>query len=47
MMREFNFTTTPIVNIVNDIIIDSLVKNASDIHNRISQQLGSFNHSKV
>ncbi len=32
MMREFNFTTTPIVNIVNDIIIDSVVKNASDIH---------------
>lgn len=32
MMREFNFTTTPIVDIVNDIIIDSVVKNASDIH---------------
>ena len=32
MMREFNFTTTPIVNIVNDIIIDSVIKNASDIH---------------
>lgn len=32
MMREFNFTTTPIVNIVNDIIIDSVIRNASDIH---------------
>ena len=32
MMREFNFTTTPIVNIVNDIIIDSVMRNASDIH---------------
>lgn len=32
MMREFNFTTTPIVDIVNDIIVDSVVKNASDIH---------------
>lgn len=32
MMREFNFTTTPIVDIVNDIIIDSVMKNASDIH---------------
>ena len=32
MMREFDFTTTPIVDIVNDIIIDSVVKNASDIH---------------
>ena len=32
MMREFNFATTPIVDIVNDIIIDSVVKNASDIH---------------
>ena len=32
MMREFNFTTTPLVDIVNDIIIDSVMKNASDIH---------------
>ena len=32
MIREFNFTTTPIVNIVNDIIIDSVMRNASDIH---------------
>ena len=32
MIREFNFTNTPIVNIVNDIIIDSVMKNASDIH---------------
>ena len=32
MMKEFNFTTTPIVNIVNEIIIDSVVRNASDIH---------------
>ena len=32
MMREFNFTTTPIVDIVNDIIIDSVLRNASDIH---------------
>ncbi|MGN0992410.1 MAG: GspE/PulE family protein, partial [Bacilli bacterium] len=32
MMREFNFTTTPIVDIVNDIIIDSVIRNASDIH---------------
>lgn len=32
MMREFNFTSTPIVDIVNDIIIDSVIRNASDIH---------------
>lgn len=32
MMREFNFTNTPIVDIVNDIIIDSVIRNASDIH---------------
>lgn len=32
MIREFDFTTTPIVDIVNDIIIDSVVRNASDIH---------------
>ena len=32
MMKEFNFTTTPIVNIVNEIIIDSVLRNASDIH---------------
>ncbi len=32
MMREFNFVSTPIVDIVNDIIIDSVIKNASDIH---------------
>lgn len=32
MMREFDFTTTPIVDIVNDIIIDSVIRNASDIH---------------
>lgn len=32
MMREFNFITTPIVDIVNEIIIDSVVRNASDIH---------------
>ena len=32
MMKEFNFTTTPIVNIVNEIIIDSVIRNASDIH---------------
>ena len=32
MIREFNFETTPIVNIVNDIIIDSVARNASDIH---------------
>ena len=32
MMREFNFSTTPIVDIVNDIIIDSVLRNASDIH---------------
>ena len=32
MMKEFDFTTTPIVNIVNEIIIDSVIKNASDIH---------------
>lgn len=31
-MKEFNFTTTPIVNIVNEIIIDSVIRNASDIH---------------
>lgn len=31
-MREFDFTSTPIVNIVNDIIIDAVNKNASDIH---------------
>ena len=32
MIRKFNFETTPIVNIVNDIIIDSVNRNASDIH---------------
>ena len=31
-MREFDFTTVPIVDIVNDIIIDGATKNASDIH---------------
>ena len=31
-MKEFDFTTTPIVDIVNDIIIDAVLKNASDIH---------------
>ena len=30
-MREFDFTSTPIVNIVNDIIIDAVNNNASDI----------------
>ena len=31
-MREFNFNEVPIVDIVNDIIIDAVKKNASDIH---------------
>ncbi len=31
-MREFDFATVPIVDIVNDIIIDGATKNASDIH---------------
>lgn len=31
-MHEFNFETTPIVDIVNFIIIDAVNKNASDIH---------------
>lgn len=31
-MREFDFTTVPIVDIVNDIIVDGATKNASDIH---------------
>ena len=32
MMRKFNLSEVPIVNIVNDIIIDAVMKNASDIH---------------
>ena len=32
MMREFNFESTPIVDIVNNIIVDSIMKRASDIH---------------
>ena len=32
MMKEFDLTTTPIVNAVNDIIIDSVARGASDIH---------------
>ena len=31
-MREFDFLNTPIVDIVNEIIIDSAKRNASDIH---------------
>ena len=31
-MKEFDFNTTPIVDIVNSIIIDAVKKNASDIH---------------
>ena len=31
-MREFDFLNTPIVDIVNEIIIDSVKRNASDIH---------------
>ena len=31
-MKEFDFNTTPIVDIVNNIIIDAVKKNASDIH---------------
>ena len=31
-MKEFNFETTPIVDIVNRIIIDAVMQNASDIH---------------
>ena len=31
-MREFDFTTIPIVDIVNEIIVDGATKNASDIH---------------
>ena len=32
IMKEFNFANTPIVDIVNDIIIEAVLKNASDIH---------------
>lgn len=32
MMREFNFEATPIVDIVNNIIVDSIMRRASDIH---------------
>ncbi len=31
-MKEYNFTTTPIVDIANNIIIDAVSMNASDIH---------------
>ena len=31
-MKDYNFESTPIVDIVNQIIIDAVVKNASDIH---------------
>jgi len=31
-MREFDFNAMPIVDIVNEIIIDAVLKNASDIH---------------
>jgi len=31
-MREFDFTTVPIVDIVNEIIVDGATNNASDIH---------------
>lgn len=31
-MKEFDFINTPIINIVNDVIIDAINKNASDIH---------------
>lgn len=31
-MREFDFVNIPIVDIVNDIIVDGATKNASDIH---------------
>ena len=31
-MREFDFLNTPIVDIINEIIIDSVKRNASDIH---------------
>ena len=31
-MREFDFLNIPIVDIVNEIIIDSVKRNASDIH---------------
>ena len=31
-MREFNFESTPIVDIVNNIIVDSIMRRASDIH---------------
>lgn len=32
MLRQFNFQTTPIVDIVNDILVDSARRGASDIH---------------
>ena len=31
-MKEYNFETTPIVDIANQIIIDAVIMNASDIH---------------
>ena len=31
-MKEYDFVVTPIVEIVNQIIVDAVVKNASDIH---------------
>lgn len=31
-MRQFNFDSTPIVDIVNNIIVDSIMNRASDIH---------------
>lgn len=32
MLKVFNFETTPIVDIINDILVDSVKKGASDIH---------------
>ena len=32
MLREFDFKNVPIVDIVNEIFIDSSRRNASDIH---------------
>ena len=32
MLKTFDLVNTPIVNVVNDIIIDSVARNASDIH---------------
>ena len=32
MLKNFDFTNTPIVDVVNEILVDSAKKGASDIH---------------